>query len=672
MESIKAFLRRIDPFGVQFSFKYKSKNYYTSSKGGLFLLIFIVIAFIVLVYYFIPFYHRKNITAVYYTLILPYAERINFAESNSTLAFGFNCWTGNDGTTADQLLKVDFKYVHWKYEEDDYKRTITFLGSHSCTKEDFFNEFNETFEESQINRYQCFDEPSTTIEGIWTSDIFSYYQIEVNAKNNSQELLDKIDNYLLENDCKLQIYYSDNTIDVSDYKNPIKSYVEASFIQLNPTLSIRRNIFFMNQYLYDDDFLVSVFQDENEVYRKRTLFSKYEEYSLFQGLKRKKNYTDYLNFAKVFVRADTKKTEIKRKYQKIAEFYADASSLLITIFNLLIILFSFLNKFWGEQHLYEQLFFFQDLNLDIYNKDTKIKQLIFATNLNKNIDLKTSPNTTINDEKNEKNVKNGKIGVEKINENENTIKKFKDSQIMISTLAKPKYTSKNLNNLLDILPQNEQNIVDLDSHGEIQKVSNSYQEKPYKEEYKEYNVNSKKEFNNNNKKKANNFLVESIETMKNIYNPTTANDLIKTDGENVKIEYNYYLSDFIKSIFNKCNCCGTKQSKIKNRLTEKANALLYNKLDIAVYVRNMIIIDIMKDLLLEPETKDIVNFLVRPIITLSNNEDDDLPLFHRNYAKSDFDKFYKEIIELYNKDNKTNLENRLISFTNKQLKELYI
>ena len=76
---------------------------------------------------------------VYYTLILPYAERINFAESNSTLAFGFNCWTGNDGTTADQLLNVDFLYHHWKLENNEYKRTITTLGSHFCTKEDFYN-----------------------------------------------------------------------------------------------------------------------------------------------------------------------------------------------------------------------------------------------------------------------------------------------------------------------------------------------------------------------------------------------------------------------------------------------------------------------------------------------------------------------------------------------------
>ena len=672
MESIKAFLRKIDPFGVPFSFKYKSKQNYTTSTGGLFLFIFIAFALIVFVYYFIPFYERKNITAVYYTLILPYAERINFAESKSSLAFGFNCWTANDGTTADQLLKVEFVYHQWKLEDNDYKRTITQLGSHFCTKEDFYNQFNETFEGSKIYNYHCLDDPSITIEGIWTSEIFSYLQIEVNAINKSQELLDKIDNYLLENDCKLQIFYSDNTVDIADYKDPIKSYVEASFIQLNPTLSIRRNIYFMNQYLYDDDFLVSVFHDENEVSIKRTLFSRTEEYSLFQGLKRQKNSTDYLNFAKVYLRADTKKTEIKRKYQKIAEFYADASSLLLTIFNVLIVMFGFLNKFWGEQNLYNKLFFFQDLNLNISNKEDKIKKLIFATDLNNNINLKSSPNTTIIDEKNDKIEKNEK------NEYNNTIKNFRNEKIKISNL-KGKYTSKNLNNLFDKLPENEQNIGDFDFNNKNnnEKMANSYQEKAYKEEYKEYNVNSINKFNNINinTKINNNFLVETIPTTeKNIYNLTTTNDnVIKTNKELVKIKYEYNLLDFIKTIFSKCKCkCyDSKNLKIKNALTERANLILYHKLDIALYIRNMLLFDIMKDILLDSETKDITNFLVHPIISLSVNEETELPSLHHKYAESDFDKFYQEIIKLSNKDEKTIEEIRLMSLSNKHLKELY-
>jgi cytochrome oxidase Cu insertion factor (SCO1/SenC/PrrC family) len=85
----------------------------------------------------------------------------------------------------------------------------------------------------------------------------------------------------------------------------------------------------------------------------------------------------------------------------------------------------------------------------------------------------------------------------------------------------------------------------------------------------------------------------------------------------------------------------------------------------------MLLFDIMKDILLDSETKDITNFLVHPIISLSVNEENELPSLHDKYAESDFDKFYQEIIKLSNKDEKTIEEIRLMSLSNKHLKELY-
>ena len=41
------------------------------------------------------------------------------------------------------------------------------------------------------------------------------------------------------------------------------------------------------------------------------------------------------------MRNNSKKTELKRRHQKVTEFYADASSLLITTYYILIMLFWF-------------------------------------------------------------------------------------------------------------------------------------------------------------------------------------------------------------------------------------------------------------------------------------------------------------------------------------------
>ena len=60
--------------------------------------------------------------------------------------------------------------------------------------------------------------------------------------------------------------------------------------------------------------------------------------------------------------------------------------------------------------------------------------------------------------------------------------------------------------------------------------------------------------------------------------------------------------------------CIPKKLKLKNELNEKAQSFLDRKLDIVLYVRNMILLDIFTEILLDPETKEVANFLTRPII----------------------------------------------------------
>ena len=644
METIRAFLHKIDIFGVPYTFKYKSEEKYSTSIGGLVLIIFSAMCLALGIYYLIPFVNRKNFTSVYYTLSTPQADRISFSESKTALAFGLNCWTGNDGTTADQLFKIDYKYNNWKFINNSYKNFPEKLSSHRCSKSDFYNEFNETFEASKIYNYECLDDPSITIEGIWTSDVFSYFQFEVNAKNNSEELLDKIYNYLMENDCKLQIYYSDYTVDIQDYENPIKSYVEAAFIQLNPTLSIRRNLYFMNQFLYDDDSLIYVFNEEEEKERaKKTLFSRYEEYSLLQGIKRQKNYTDYLNYARLYLRADTKKTEIKRRYQKINEFYADASALLVAIYEILVVIFDFLNTFWAQQTLARKIFFFQDFDykLKIDGKKEKIKELL---------DITDSVINDFNFKEKKENVKS-------------TIENFQKEKIVYQS---KKTTSKDVKHFNNLLTENEDTIEDIN----LERISNSYKGK-------EYDISSKNNIKINSKSRNKDFYEENHLTEKNnIYNTlaTSIKDKETTYEENEikeeKVKYKYNLFDKIKSLF--CKCCLSKKFKIKDELTEKAHEILDQKLDITLYVRNMMLFDIINETLLNSEIKDIVNFLIRPIIPLKNKEENEFSIFYSKYKENDFNNFYKEVIKLSNKENKRNEEIKLISICNKHLKNINI
>ena len=108
---------------------------------------------------------------------------------------------------------------------------------------------------------------------------------------------------------------------------------------------------------------------------------------------------------------------------------------------------------------------------------------------------------------------------------------------------------------------------------------------------------------------------------------------------------------------------------MKNNIHRKAHDILFNKLDIVVYIRNMILIDIMNDSLYKDNKKDIINFLSRPLLSVNKNENYDSPEFYQNYNENDFNKFYGGISELLQKSNKKEREKNLILLANKGLKE---
>ena len=66
------------------------------------------------------------------------------------------------------------------------------LDTHKCTKADFYNKYNEIFDGFYIYNYQCLNDNSQIIEGIFRNSIFAYYEFDVYAKNESQEILDKM------------------------------------------------------------------------------------------------------------------------------------------------------------------------------------------------------------------------------------------------------------------------------------------------------------------------------------------------------------------------------------------------------------------------------------------------------------------------------------------------
>ena len=509
-----------------------------------------------------------------------------------------------------------------------------------------------------MGNYQCLDKTDDIIEGIYTDEKFTYYEFTVSSKIDSIEHFNKIDKYLARNDCKLQLYYIDITIDFNNYKEPIKPYINALFVQLNPTLVTKMNAFFMNQNFENDNYLIFIFEDgKSEI---KTLFSRNEEYSLYKGLNRGETKTyDYMNYARIYIRADTKKTEIKRKYQKLMEFYANISSLLLGIFYILFIIFNFFNKFYAELSLSKKLFFFK--NVEYNNFDHK--QINKIINITEPLINKNQFKNNILMESNKRNNINYNIGgkekeMERMNNLENEVINIYNRKQHLHINNKDNKNKSTDRELIRIKKVNKymrkKKIKQIVLNSEIRNKGND-------ENY--HNLTSSKQKNELNSAIKLNLQSSSIDNEYNRTKPRMENQ----ESKSKIIKYTFDIFDIVASSF--LCCCMTENLKSKKNLKKKANILLYNQLDIFLFIKNMILIDIMNQTLLSGNKEAIMQILNRPIISLEK-EDKEINKNNKDFNEVFFNQFYDEIMEILKNPERIKNEKDIITLSNNKLKEL--
>jgi len=121
------------------------------------------------------------------------------------------------------------------------------------------------------------------------------------------------------------------------------------------------------------------------------------------------------------------------------------------------------------------------------------------------------------------------------------------------------------------------------------------------------------------------------------------------------------ISEFLK-------CCRWTNLQTKSNANEKAYNIMFKKMDIITYVRNMIFFDITNQINIDNNNKTIFNFLSRPIISLEKNQKNGFDDLYRTYKEKDFKKFSDEIQNLAQKPSKNHMEDKLLSVSNEHLK----
>ena len=655
MKCIKGFLQKIDVFGVPYSFKHKNNEKYNTSLGGFIFLLFVFAVLVIGIYYFIPFYNRKNFSIIYYSMNMPVTDTIKLSESKANFAIGLACpLEQKTQVSGKDLFDLQLSYIIYTTDHEGKKTKVKeMLSTHPCNYADFYNNYNDTFDFMGLNKFECLDKKDNFIQGIYTDEVFRYYEFSVVSKNDSIDLFRKIDTYLTEQDCRLELYYTDVTIDFDNYKEPIKPYINSVFIQLNPTLFLKMNVYFKNQYFNNDNFLLFVFDEEETTIH--TLFSRLEDYSLYKGLERGVALpNDNTKYANIYIRADTSKATIKRKYQKVMEFYADSSSLLIALFQVLFIIFFFINRFYADHSLAKQIFFFKEAenrHFDINRKSYQIKNLIklldpliekkkILININDN----KNQSTRNNDEKNDIEIKDFEEGIKVYNMKQNL--RNRESNSKFDEILQPndfrKFSNKRVRNLMN------------------RRIKFSKDE-DYEENNKNLNLSTVQSTKRNI---ISRYKIQPVKTSTISFKGQKEIELEKM--ERIKFKYNIF--EIFWSFL--CDFCLTNKLKAKKNLTEKANNILNTKLDITLYIKNAILIDILNQSLINDNMKSMTKFISRPIISLNKSGERDLSQFYKNYELTDFDNLYEDISEMSKKPKLTQAEQKIISLVYKELNEM--
>jgi len=124
------------------------------------------------------------------------------------------------------------------------------------------------------------------------------------------------------------------------------------------------------------------------------------------------------------------------------------------------------------------------------------------------------------------------------------------------------------------------------------------------------------------------------------------------------------------------SCCLCKNLKKKKEIYDKSTEILFTKMDIIEYLKNMQTLNILNKLILSKEERNILKFLAKPSINVNEENDDENnkfdSIFTSNLNENEIKEFWKNYEDLKNKSNKNEVESRLIEFTTNNLNKINV
>ena len=224
-----------------------------------------------------------------------------------------------------------------------------------CSKEHFGNSINDSFDLNKLEDYYCIDllkNKNLSVQGIYTETVFQYIDIAVTATKEGLTQGSFLNDYFLTHEGKLQMYYIDSSISVSNFSIPEKIYLNSKFLKLQFPFLLKANADFSNN-TFDND--------ANILFTSSSLFSFYtldsfEQSYEYRGINRfTEMKNDFNLLAKIYIRSSQYTITYKRTYQKFTEYLADSTSIASQLLIILVMIFGAYDKFKAKEYIIDNM-----------------------------------------------------------------------------------------------------------------------------------------------------------------------------------------------------------------------------------------------------------------------------------------------------------------------------
>ena len=635
-KKIKNCFKYFDFFGTFFYLRYKGKRKYKSTFGGIIFILFVITTVIFSIISLHSFFRKDNISIIYYNTQISPTDNISFYNYSYGIGFLGSCDKEND--VFSRLFEYDFNYVVMNNSLLNRTMIKYKIGKHKCNHSDFFYKSTNILDSMRINNiYYCPDYTKNVINGIYTDEIFRYFELTLKAKYIQEEDYDKYYKLLSINDCKFHLFVPSLTIDVYNFFKPFDYTFNDLFFQLNPTTHIKRNVFYkIHKFQSSNDYFFDTFKTENYID-----YSKYDDYASYKSKESfSQKYEDFNTFATIYLRADSVRTNIERRYQKISECIAQISGIFSTLFIFLRLIMSYVNNFKANNNIFRNIFKFKNI------KDTASYSLI--QNIKRKISVKKVKRL-------ERISMMEEFGSFRPGQSVNQLKLIFFEHHSHSSESK-NYRSENKCTL---------NMKDDKKENDL----NEKNESNYYFNRNENNIDYK--IASNNRSINNSSSISYINNSKSPFGFIFNNLRTGNIKKNYLIKKNELLLNFnFKETFLYL-CCFKKSSpvlKTKIKYLEKAQSYFFENLDIQMYFKKMYLIEILNYIIFEPYQNYLLHFLSKPSISISEYNlgfIDYLNKIYKSDYKSDdineFIKSYNQLIEIKEKSQKDKKLNNIIN-----------